>query len=303
MDLKTTIMLRKIFQSNEYNEESFNLCHMFKAFSTFAISSFADISNAPLNFIMFLEENRDCINFKSQEDSTKFYAEYPKFIKNIDSHFNSPAKPSKDTFMKACLTLAPSKDQTKMLDVGSGIVPYSSMIMAQEVKHVSSMDKFILSEECLSKFNVNAIDSYFDDSTNISDYDFIVGKKACSAIEPIVKSASIANKPYFLQLCTCELTKRAWETDGKFRTWQEILPQYDSNIQFFDNYAFNIDATSGQVGKLLEQSIPNETFPNIGKAIVPILGLDKLENVPDILKPSDGTKPSDDFEDFILSIN
>ena len=51
MKVKDCIALRKIISSKEYNENNFNLNHIFKAFSSFAIKTQDDFAKAPNAFL------------------------------------------------------------------------------------------------------------------------------------------------------------------------------------------------------------------------------------------------------------
>lgn len=162
-------------------------------------------------------------------------------------------------FAETILELSPISPQSShILDVGPGIIPYSSLAIAREAKNVSAMDKkFLFAVESLKAMNVNAIDMFFDENTSIEDYDFIVGKCPCSAIPHIVKKCKELNKPYFLELCNCALPNRKiYLRDDHLReaySWKNVLPDIDPNIKFYEDYAFNLDASPEQVKNVIER--------------------------------------------------
>lgn len=310
MKVKDCIALRKIINSKEYNENNFNLNHIFKAFSSFAIKTQEDFAKAPNEFLEFITNNHDCFNFASEQDSDKFISEIPDFIIRLDSFFKAGCALKHDAYTITAMTLAPNKENSSLLEVGAGSVPYSSISIARHIKDVSSIDNFSVSNDCLKTFNVTGIDDMFTEKTDVSPYDFIIAQRSCGAFEDIVKSASSANKPYFLQLCNCELENIAKRT-GIHRSWKQILPEYDSNIKFYDNFAFNVDATPQQVRNLLLNSSYTAYKLNCEKLISP--EYQKSDN--DIIfgesqslcppqKPLDNSGgQNEDFEDFLMSIN
>lgn len=130
--------------------------------------------------------------------------------------------------------------KTKALEVGSGRIPYSSMLLAQRLGHIDSMDKFLLSDKCLEKLNITPHNEYFNGDTNIQPFDIIVGKKPCSAIPHIVTNCAIRKKPYFIELCGCDAPNE--DVDN----WQPILKNVDPNIKFekstaLTQYAYNLE--------------------------------------------------------------
>lgn len=181
-------------------------------------------------------------------------------------------------FAETILELSPTSPQNShILDVGPGIIPYSSLAIATEAKNVSAMDKeFLFAIESLKAMNVNAIDMYFDENTSIDDYDFVVGRCPCSAIPHIVKKCKEANKPYFLELCNCALPNRKiYLRDEHFRevySWKNVLPDIDPNIKFYEDYAFNLDASPEQVksviSKIHESVKPSKRFEVPAKKLV-----------------------------------
>jgi len=60
------------------------------------------------------------------------------------------------------------------------------------------------------------------------------------------------NKPYFIELCDCNLNEIA-KRDGVYRNWQQILPSIDPDVKFVDNVAFNVDITERQMSNLLHE--------------------------------------------------
>lgn len=143
-------------------------------------------------------------------------------------------------------------NKSRVLDVGAGGFPLSSIKLAKKNNNVAAMDKFIVSDELIKKLNVSPIDGYFDEKTNIRDYDIVVGIKPCSAIGQVVEVCKKENKPYFIHLCECGASDYAL---SKFKTlfgdWRRILPEIDSDVKFASVYATNIDFSEERLKNLV----------------------------------------------------
>ncbi len=262
--MKDIFTFRNFLKNNYYSKEGFNIPKMFKIYSTLSIFNGKDIKQSADGFLEAIRSSFDCINFTSERDSEEFVSDCSEFLADLHVRVQDTEKSKPSYFTKVVSDLAPNKESTKLLDVGAGGVPFSSIILAKYFNDVTSMDKLDLSNQCLARFNVKGKNEYFSDNTDVENYDFIVGKRPCTAIESIVKNASSSNKPYFIELCSCELGKIATR-EGKFRSWDEILPEYDSDIKFYHKFAFNLDATPEQVGMLLEEHRAPETIIDNGQ--------------------------------------
>jgi len=141
---------------------------------------------------------------------------------------------------------------TKVLDVGAGSFPLSSIKLAKKHPNISAMDKFILSDELIRRFNVEPKNEYFDLKTNISDYDMVVGLKPCFAIGQIVEKCKNEGKSYFLHLCNCGASDYSL---SRFKTlvgdWKQILPIIDKDVKFATVYATNMDIPEERLKKLV----------------------------------------------------
>ena len=145
-----------------------------------------------------------------------------------------------------------------LLDVGSGPIPDTSFKLTETAKKVFAMDDFIIALKLISDRGVEPIEQMFSNSTNVSNYDIVVGKSPCSAIAPIVKVCSKTNTPYFLELCSCDLENQRMKNGQVPNSWKEYLPELDGNIKFFRNYAYSVDISKSQI----ENLIANEKYKN-----------------------------------------
>ena len=158
-------------------------------------------------------------------------------------------------FVSIVTQLISSKN--RVLDVGGGAVPYSSILLADYFKQVGAMDKFVVSEKALDTTGIESRDTFFDDVTPIENFDYVVGRGPCSAIRSIVKNCSENNRGYLIKLCNCDLGNIAKnENGGVYKPWTEILPEIDSSVQFSAkrDYAYNLDISPSTFAKIEEDS-------------------------------------------------
>ena len=182
--------------------------------------------------------------------------------------------------------LSPSKN-SRILDVGTGTVPFSSILLGRDMPNISAMDEYFwFSDESLKNMNVTALKEYFTPKTPIDNYDMIVGRAPCTAIDSIVYLCSKYKKPYFIETCECNVPSldyfyRKWgisksspakqpewqeAMSSNFKWivedidvdeldwmmgWQKTLPELDKNINFYGSYAYNVGESSENVEKLI----------------------------------------------------
>ncbi len=237
---------------------SYTSCHdiieLYKLYTGVEVDSNTDLIQASNEFFDFLT------NVKGYENSLKQASvSSAKSLLMLD--INATVKPNyQSEFAQIAMEISPqTASATKILDVGPGEIPISSIAFTKSAGEVSAMDKnFYLATQCLRALNINGMEEYFTEETDISNYNYVVGKCPCSAIEPIVRVCAKQNKPYFIELCDCNLPYRPYlikldENGWQLSPWQTILPEIDPNIKFYDNYAFNLDVTPAQVKKAEEK--------------------------------------------------
>ena len=234
---------------------------LFKLYSALEITDLTDISTKASDFCDFLEQSAELITCADPHYTPRI----PHKIKMVRYHFNQKFnirdKVGQKKFAGIVNEIAPSNAHTHILDIGASEFPYSSIILAKDFEHTTSMDRrFYLSNTSLHNMNVDPIETLFKDDADISAYDFIVGRFPCSAIESIVKVCTQTNKPYFIELCECKLPlPKALPADQSFG-WQNVLPKWDPNVKIINGYATNIDATADQLNQLLSQQALKSIF-------------------------------------------
>ena len=281
------------------------LLSLFYIFSEQEIKSIDDFMTAPADFYNLLIENIDLIQKYCNLTKDELIKIFAKIRRNLEYQISSPHhhKEQKE-FTDIVSHLAPNKKDCHILDVGPGSMAYSSVLLGQTTPHVTCMDnRYSISPKSLKRMNVNAVKHYLTTQTPISDYDLIVGKAPCSAIDTIVYLCTKYNKPYLIETCDCEWPSprefnKKWnlstplpkpqqelwlENEAKPQTpaekiawanslfveaqqsskshlskdnwfgWGRLLPQLDSNINFYRYYAYNVGEKPETVENLINE--------------------------------------------------
>ncbi len=244
-------------------EDKYDVFELYKLYSAVEIDSYDRIIDATNEFFDFLK------SILPYTESRQAKCAVESAEKNICSEVSKLSRNTfEKIFAKIILELSPTKpENSHILDVGPSEMPVSSLVLGQETKTVSAMDKeFIFAIESLKNLNVNAMETYFDENTPVDDYDFVVGRCPCSAIGHIVAMCAKQNKPYFLELCNCNVPNRKkyiLDKNGQeTHTWKNVLPDIDPNVKFFEEYAFNLDASPEQVRKVIDKIDESRILPD-----------------------------------------
>ena len=258
MKRKVLKHLKEYIKKNVYGD--YTLFMLFQEYEKQTIKTLDGLYQTTEEFIKFLYKNRDKIlKDISYIEAADFEKEFDEIIFAFRHISRSDNVNSTYEFVRLAETLYDDKSAT-ILDVGAGAIPLSSFLFTTSFDEVYSMDKFLLSEEYIKGQGVQPINAYFKKDTNISGYDYIVGKCPCSAIPHIVKNSAKENKPYFLELCDCSLNSIILPNGTIPEKWEDVLFDYDPNITFVGDYALNIDASKSQLIKLIENGQPHQSL-------------------------------------------
>ena len=250
MDTKTFLILKQELKDHLYGIDSeYNVERLFRIYSELNISSFNDLYRDHKDFYNFIISNIDNFRGITRTDDGKLPNEVYRTVKasarhlynildSIRSKHYSDYHKDQEKFVKLIEDTINSS-RPKILEVGSGSIPYSSILLAHDIGRISSMDHFALSTKSLEKLDITAYNRFFTNNEDISNYDLIIGQRPCSAISDIVTTCTNAKKSYLLQLCGCNSPTKL--PSG----WIEYLSDIDPSIKFsFDNneiYACNLD--------------------------------------------------------------
>lgn len=234
-----------------------DIVDFYKVFVELEVSNVTELANSVKKFEDFLLSHIDSI--KTDDISSHF--RLPKTIEKSISILNKKTSgilsPEQTVYADIVSKLAGSHKSAKILDVGPGKIPVSSILLGEKHDSVTAMDSYFeISTPTLKKLNVTPLAEYFKRTTSVETYDFVAGNKPCSAIEAIVEACSKANKPYYIELCDCELPHKLKVEDRlKYPAmgWETILPEIDRSVKFNGPIAYNLDATPAQIDKLRDE--------------------------------------------------
>lgn len=253
-------IFKELYKKHTYGTGAdYTLQSLFYAYETQTINSLDGLFVATQEFVQFLYYNKAKILKKINKAGTHnqdyFDIEYDRIMLAFSHIADDNQLFEQSKFIKVA-ELFNNDPNARLLDVGAGGIPLTSLLFTTDYDNVSSMDKFLLSNEFLRAQNITPYNQYFTTKTDVSSFDYIVGRRPCSAIPSVVKNCTKENKPYFMELCGCHLEHITLDDGSHPNSWEEVLPNYDPNIKFVDGYAFNIDASKSQVHKMIEHCHP-----------------------------------------------
>ncbi|MBO5394714.1 MAG: hypothetical protein J6A28_02280 [Clostridia bacterium] len=230
---------------------------LFKLYSAYEISCPQDITRAVDEFSDFLTSWGGTIFNSNVKDAPRLMKYSAKALHML---LESPLTTHQECFVKIIKDIAPYKKNTKILDVGAGLYPKASIKLANDFNSLTAIDvQFLLSGASMQAMNISSIEQHFDINTQIQEYDFIIGRRPCGAIEDIVKVCTKFQKPYFIELCNCCLPQPPFQGDENWG-WEDVLPCHDPHITFSYPYAYNIG------GKDIEPIIHKHTHKMFQKS-------------------------------------
>lgn len=251
---------------------------LFKLYSAFEVHRKEDIAPAIDEFFDFLTSCDDVPMLKRENLSPLQLASVK--TKNLHRYLESPITPAQLGYTEIVKRIAPKGTRTSFLDVGAGLHPKSSLYLVGKFKKVSAIDKeFLLSVESLSGMKIHPIEGTFTAETDIVGYDFIGGRFPCSAIEAIVSKCVKEKKPYFIQLCDCNLPKNPDPIKYPVWTWAQILTPIDPNIRFYGSCAYNVRVPERKIKRLIDKFLPlgERTFSSVSTLDSPARSVIKAE--------------------------
>jgi len=210
MKNETKVLLDNELSTGKYAlfNPDFNLDKLFNLYLSSEIHSPNDIFRSYSDFTEYIKGNAEYFTKgKSAQYERAFHAMLERIVGSFVDSVNEITDCGRlrriGEYTDVVSSILP-KD-VRLLDVGAGSVPYSSMVLSKDFYDVTSMD-FALSapKSFLKNFRIKYRDEYFSEDTDIEGYDIISGRRPCSAIEPIVDICANRKKPYLVEICNCK---------------------------------------------------------------------------------------------------
>lgn len=259
--LNEEFMKDYILSENFKNEKIIKgLLSLYKIFTVLEVKSIEDLKTSPENYHRFLLKNFNLlINVRNcSEENLLSSIDY--VINSINTKIRCSTTDYIEDFAQIVKDIFPNQHDMHILDVGAGSIPYSAFLEGETFSHITTMDhSFYLPNLTMQNLNVNGVNGFFDGNTKVDKFDAVVGKQPCSAIEHIVRNCSQENKPYLIQLCNCNLPYKEKYID-EWYGWQDVLPDIDPNVKFYEDYAFNVDASEEQMKKIINNHLPADFY-------------------------------------------
>lgn len=253
MHLSTYMFLKNYIKNHSYGKDrDYSLFEIFKKYADKEIKEISDIVDRGQDFIRFIKKNQK----KLLKEASLYGCEtFEDDFIDVDYALNLFSKPnrSEENYAFAELINYFTGVNDKILDVGAGAIPYSSILLAKKDKDVTAMDKLMFSEALLKKFGVGANDGLFEEDTDISGFDYVVGNRPCGAIGQMVENCKQQNKAYIINLCHCEVGKYARKMGIRTDNWFDILPEIDGKIKVYDNFVTNLDVGEEEFEKVVKK--------------------------------------------------
>ena len=251
----------------------YNLSNLFEFYADLELTTINDLltKNVTKDFYNFIRSHEEYIKTNSKNPSRAIHSACIALTYNClrpDSRTYEKELNRYKNFSKLVLSL--TDNTQKILEVGAGKIPYSSIFTAMNGRQIDAMDMIALPNAIMKNFNVGRKKEFFDNNTDISKYDIVVGSMPCSAIESIVKLCANQDKSYLISLCNCELPEKPkYMEDDEPYSWINVLENYDSNIQQEGNFVFNINNKSKQeVSDIIKSIYPENPVFDASNTVI-----------------------------------
>lgn len=230
-----------------------SLYELYKQYTEFEVVDINHLKTSAKDFCEYLRNNTqnflDCNNYSR----SAFSKSIDSFERSIDVYFERYLNDVYRRFAKLVFEVSPNKEKESVLEVGAGRIPSSSIWLSQDVDKVKTIDtEFYLSKGCLLNLGVDSEEKFFDKNASVAGASFVVGRCPCSAIRHMVKKCAEANVPYLIKLCDCDIVAPKKYVVDFSSSWAGVLPDYDSNVKLYKDFAYNLDITNEQLDRLIQ---------------------------------------------------
>ena len=251
--LKNFIIIHNI---NSY--DGFYIKDLYRLFMDYYVTDIDSFLDSPDKFLEFCMQNislfRNTERHLSQERIAQLISSYAR---DLHQYISRERLNKHISYVNIVKELSPFGSKTKLLDVGPGRIPYSSMLLAKDFEKIKSMDSvYYPSITTLNKLGIDATFGYFSKDTNLNNIDLVVGQAPCTAFQAIAENCAKTQTPYFIEACGCCVPElKNPRADYECFGWEEILPAIDSKISFHKAFMFNLNLPANEVKSIINKHI------------------------------------------------
>lgn len=259
MDKSSEDYLKEFIATHNINSyDGFYIKDLFKLFMDLNVTDIQSFLSSPDDFCTFCINNISLFkNETKQFSQEKIQRLITSYTKDIKTYISKVRLNKHLSFVNIAKDLSPFKFKTKILDVGPGRIPYSSMLLAKEYDNIKSCDiVYYPSIKTLKNLGIDAMLGYFSKDISLNNIDMVIGQAPCSAFEAIAENCARNNVPYILEACGCKAPDpENQDSHHECFGWEDILPEYDPNVKFYKNYIFNLNTSEEEVKSVINKHL------------------------------------------------
>lgn len=248
-NIKSENDLKQFIATHDFNSKhGYYIKDIFQMFMDVKVNNLQSFLSAPDDFCDFCSRNIKLFNNKETNIlAEKIVHLIYSYAEELKRFISTDVMENNRSYVNIVKSIVPFRS-AKVLDVGAGRVPFSTIMLAEFFDKVKSLDvMYYPSVSTLQKLGVEALVGKFTFNSRVEDVDFVVGKTPCSAIAPIAKVCGEQGVPYLIETCECDVPAEAFDENKPCFGWEEVLPKYDNNVKFFKGFAFNLNLSEDEV--------------------------------------------------------
>ena len=259
MKLKEKKSLREFIINDLKDVKGVHFLHaLFREYSRISFKENVDLRQAFYEFEKYVKKNKariaeELLNKRGIVASVIMDYELEDLRNSVENFLNFDSRIEVQNFTGIVDEICAPSD--KILDIGGGAIPFSSVDLAKKKHKVTAMDIMMIDDDYMkNKYGVDQVNRWFvKDDVIPQDVDIVVSRKACYAFMPIVNICSKMNKPFILKLCNCQLERMRTVEGNIPKSWKEMFDPINSHIQYYEGYAVDLlgDANEYQLKRLI----------------------------------------------------
>lgn len=248
-NIKSENDLKQFIATHDFNsKQGYYIKDIFQMFMDVKVNNLQSFLSAPDDFCDFCSRNIKLFNNKETNIQVeKIVHLIYSYAEELKRFISTDAMENNRSYVNIVKSIVPFRS-AKVLDVGAGRVPFSSIMLSEFYNKVQSLDcLYYPSVSTLQKLGIEALVGKFGYNSSLDGVDFVVGKTPCSAIAPIAKVCGEQGVPYLIETCECEVPRIVFDENKPCFGWEDVLPNLDSGVKFYKGFAFHTHLSEDEV--------------------------------------------------------